>query len=174
MSRSWMVLFLALHAPVLVCAQSSADETTLRALIVAHAQASAAGNLRGLVDIYSLDADMISSGGVVTHGRDAIEAYYRQQLAGASAKSGRHHTHPPESIRIRFVTSDVALIDLPSRSVGGRGADGVSLPDSEVMLITVWRKEKAGWLVVSQRALPRPASSPASRPLPDVALLLGR
>ena len=164
MRKSWMVLALALLAPVLLGAQASADETALRALIAAHERASAAADLRGLVDVYSPDADMISASGVVTHGRDAIEAYYRQQLAGASARSGRHHTHPSESIRIRFVTSDVALIDLPSRSVGGRGADGIPLADSELTLLTVWRKGAEGWLVVSQRALPVAPSSSTSRP----------
>jgi uncharacterized protein (TIGR02246 family) len=159
-----MVLVLALHVTGLAGAQSPADDTALRALIAAHERASAAGELRGLVDDYSLDADMISSSGVVTHGRDAIEAYYRQQLASASAQSGRHHTHPSEGIRIRFVTSDVALIDLPSRSVGGRGPDGLPLGDSEVTLLTVWRKGTTGWLVVSQRALPAAPSSPPSRP----------
>ena len=96
---------------------------------------------------------MISGAGAIVRGRDAIEAYYRQQIASASARSGRHHTHPPEAIRIRFVTPDVALIDLPSRSVGGQNAAGQPLSPSELTLITVWRKEAGAWLVVSQRAL---------------------
>ena len=75
---------------------------------------------------------MISGAGAIVRGRDAIEAYYRQQIASASARSGRHHTHPPEAIRIRFVTPDVALIDLPSRSVGGQDAAGQPLSPSEL------------------------------------------
>lgn len=135
-------------------AQPAQEEAVLRALIAAHEHASVSGDLRGLVDVYSLDAELVSATGVVTRGRDAIEASYRQQLAGAAAKSGRHHTHPPDGIRIRFVTPEVALIDLPSRNVGGRTADGAEMPPNEVTLITVWRKTGGTWLVVSQRALP--------------------
>lgn len=151
-------LALAMIAVLALAGQASAqpahDETVLRALIAAHERASATGDLRGLVDVYSADAEIVSASGAVTRGRDAIEASYRQQLAGALAKSGRHHTHPSDGIRIRFVTPDVALIDLPSRNVGGRAADGVEMPPNEVLLVTVWRKTGGTWLVVSQRALP--------------------
>lgn len=137
--------------------QGGDDETALRQAIAAHEHASASNNLRGLVDVYSPDAEMISGSGAVTRGRDAIEAYYSRQLASASARSGRHHTHPAEAIRIRFVTPDVALIDLPSRSVGGQDAAGQPMAPMELMLITVWRKQAGAWFVVSQRALPSPA-----------------
>ena len=138
--------------------QTESAEASLRSLIAAHERASAENDLRGLVDVYSLDAEMISGAGTIVQGRDAIEAYYRKQIGSASARSGRHHTHPPEAIRIRFVTSDVALIDLPSRSVGGQDAAGQPLAPSELTLMTVWRKEAGAWLVVSQRALPTPVS----------------
>lgn len=139
---------------LLLPAQSTADETALRERIAAHERASAANDLRGLVDVYSVDAEMIAANGAITKGRPAIEEFYRRQITGEPAKSGRHHTHPADGIRIRFVSPDVALIDLPSRSIGGRGADGQPLAASEITLITVWRKIDNQWLVVSQRALP--------------------
>ena len=152
------VLFLAI--PLAAFAQSAADEAALREAIAAHERASAANDLRGLTDVYSLDAEMISATGTITKGRDAIEGVYRRQIEGEAAKSGRHHTHPVDGIRIRFVTPDVALIDLPSRSIGGRGADGQPMSPAESTLITVWRKIGKQWLVVSQRALPAPPRTP--------------
>lgn len=137
-----------------VTGQMPGDEAALRKAIAAHAHASATNDLRGLVDVYSPDAEMISASGAVTRGRNAIEAYYSQQISSASARTGRHHTHPVEAIRIRFVTPDVALIDLPSRSVGGLDAAGQPMAPTELMLITVWRKQAGAWFVVSQRALP--------------------
>ncbi len=151
--RIALAIIVLLMLPPGASAQPAPEEAVLRALIAAHEHASATGDLRGLVDVYSADAEMVSATGVVTRGRDAIETSYRQQLAGAAAKSGRHHTHPPDGIRIRFVTPEVALIDLPSRNVGGRTADGAEMPPNEVTLITVWRKTGATWLVVSQRAM---------------------
>ena len=79
--------------------QTDAAEASLRSRIAAHERASAQNDLRGLVDVYSLDAEMISGAG---------------------------------AIRIRFVTPDVALIDLPSRSVGGQDAAGQPLTPSEL------------------------------------------
>lgn len=155
-----IVLAIPLH-PVL--AQPPVEEAALREQIAAHERASAKGDLRGLVDVYSEDAEMIGTNGAVTRGRAAIEAYYSRQLASASAKSGRHHTHPSGSIRIRFITPDVALIDLPSRSVGGQTADGQPIPDAEITLLTVWRKTPQGWQVMSQRALPAVPSAVAPK-----------
>ena len=131
--KSRMLRFAIVSAIILVSGQSlqgqaNSDEAALRNLIAAHEKASAENDLRGLVDVYSPDAEMISGSGNVVRGREAIEAYYRQQLASASARSGRHHTHPSEAIRIRFVTADVALVDLPSRSVGGVNAEDPLAP----------------------------------------------
>lgn len=157
---SAVAVLIMLTIPALLATQAAGDETALRERIAAHERASAANDLRGLVDVYSLDAEMISASGAVTKGRDAIEEFYRRQIASPSAKSGRHHVHPAEGIRIRFVSPEVALIDLPSRSIGGLGADGQPLPASEITLITVWRKIGTEWLVVSQRALPAPPRTP--------------
>lgn len=173
-----LLRFTLIAVAVVVCgrpvqSQTDSAEASLRSRIAAHERASAQNDLRGLVDVYSVDAEMISGAGAIVRGRYAIEAYYRHQIASASARSGRHHTHPPEAIRIRFVTPDVALIDLPSRSVGGQDAAGQPLSPSELTLITVWRKEAGTWLVVSQRALPVPVSARqrtwASRPPPPDA-----
>src|SRR5690349_15270919 len=101
---------LVLSVPITVRAQQSADEARLRALIAAHQLASERGDLRGLVDIYAPDAEVFSASGKVSRGRAAIEADYRNTLASAASQSGRHHTHPPDSIQIRFLTPDVALI----------------------------------------------------------------
>lgn len=149
-----IAIIVALMLPSITSAQPAQEEAALRSVIAAHEHASMIGDLRGLVDAYAADAEIVSASGAVTRGRDAIETMYRQQLAGAAAKSGRHHTHPADGIHIRFVTPDVALIDLPSRNVGGRTADGAEMPPSEVSLITVWRKTGGNWLVVSQRAMP--------------------
>lgn len=138
----------------ILAAQPSSDEAKLRELIRAHQRASESGDLRGLADIYAPDADTVSSTGKVTHGRDAIEADYRSLLQSASSRSGRHHTHPEDSIRIVFVTPDVALIEVASVNVGGTESPGKPMADSRAQLVTVWRKRAGEWLVVYQRIVP--------------------
>lgn len=140
--------------------QSIDDEAQLRERIAAHQVASESGDLRGLVDIYAMDAQTVSAGGQVVQGRDAIEASYRASLASAVTQSGRHHTHPPESIRIQFVTPEVALVEVASVNVGGTDRAGQPLPESRVQLVTVWRQRAGEWLVVYQRALATPPVGP--------------
>jgi len=133
---------------------AQSDEAVLRGLIAKHQLASEHGDLRGLVDIYAVDAETITAAGRISKGRDAIEADYRATLASASSKSGRHHTHPPDSIAIQFVTPDVALIEVDSVNVGGTDAAGAPAADARSRLMTIWRKQKGEWLVVYQRVLP--------------------
>ena len=143
--------------------QASPDEVQLRQRIAAHQVASEHGDLRGLVDLYASDAQTVSSSGQVTRGRDEIEASYRAQLATPATRSGRHHTHPPESIRIEFVTPEVAVVEVASVNVGGTDGTGKALADAPVQLITVWRKRAGEWLVVYQRTVPaRSPSAPAA------------
>lgn len=152
------IVCLLVNAAALSGQQSSADEAQLRQRIAAHQVASEHRDLRGLVDIYATDAQTVSLSGKVLRGRDAIEADYRASLMSASSRSGRHHTHPPESVRIEFITPEVALIEVASVNVGGTDTGGAPLGDSRVQLVTIWRKRAGDWLVVYQRALPIPPS----------------
>lgn len=159
-TRTISVLIVCLIAatPVLQGQQSQVEEEQLRNLIAEHQRASERGDLRGLVDIYATDAQTVSLSGKVLRGRDAIEADYRALLASAASRSGRHHTHPRESVRIEFVTSDVALIEVGSVNLGGTDAAGTPLAESRVQLVTIWRKRADRWLVVYQRAVPAPSA----------------
>lgn len=147
------IVCLLAGAPAL-SGQQPGDDAQLRQRIAAHQLASERGDLRGLVDIYATEAQTISLSGKVLRGRDAIEADYRASLASPSSRSGRHHTHPTDSIRIEFITPDVALVDVASVTVGGTDATGTLMAESRVQLVTIWRKRSGAWLVVYQRALP--------------------
>lgn len=155
---SALVVCLFAAASLLQGQPSQSDEAQLRQRIAAHQLASERGDLRGLADIYATDAQTVTSSGKVTRGRDAIEADYRATLTTASSRSGRHHTHPADSVRIEFVTPDVALIEVASVNVGGTDAAGAPMADSRVQLVTIWRKRAGEWLVVYQRTVPAPAA----------------
>jgi len=151
------IVCVLLRAAMLSAQQSPADEAILRQRIAAHQLASEHGDIRGLVDIYAPDAQTVALTGKVLRGPEAIEADYRASLLTATSRSGRHHTHPPDSIRIEFVTPDVAIIEVASVNVGGVDAAGAPLAEARAQLVTVWRKRAGEWLVVYQRVVPRPA-----------------
>lgn len=150
---------LALIVPsVADAAQIPADEAAIRTRIASHGQASAAGDARALSEVYADDAELVSGNGSVTRGRQAIDDLWKRDVAAGAARGGRHHMHPPETVQIRFVTSDVALVDVGSRALGGTDSTGTALPPSDASLFTIWRKNEGVWRVIYQRALPAPQS----------------
>lgn len=156
---------LALVALPLLTAQAfaqapSTDEARIHSLIAAHQQASERSDLRGLVDLYAADAELVFTTGRIVRGHDAIEAYYRASLETPTARSGRHHTHPTETIKIRLITPDVAPVDVESVNVGGMDSTGTTLPAARSLLATVWRKQSGAWTVVQQRSIAAPRVAP--------------
>jgi uncharacterized protein (TIGR02246 family) len=136
-------------------AQTPADEAAIRARIAAHGTAAAAGDAHALAEVYADDAELVSADGSAVRGRKAIDELWKQEVADGAAQGGRYHMHPPETIRVRFVSPDVAIVDVGSRSLGGRDSTGATLPTRDGALLTVWRKERGTWRVVYQRSLPK-------------------
>jgi uncharacterized protein (TIGR02246 family) len=155
------MLVLAILIPAAsAAAQTVGDDAAIRARIAAHGQASAAGDARALSEVYADDAELVSPNGNITRGRAAIDEVWKRDVAAGAARGGRHHMHPPESIRIRFVSPDVAIVDVGSRTLGGVDSTGAALASSEASLLTVWRKTRGDWRVVYQRLLPaRPTTT---------------
>jgi hypothetical protein len=65
------------------------------------------------------DADSRRADGRILSGRVEIEKRYRDVMSGGPARIA--HAHPTETLRIRFLQSDVAFVDVDSTSVAGQG-----------------------------------------------------
>ncbi len=126
------------------------DEQEIRRLIASHAAASHQGDLHGLVSVYHADADVRYSDGTVLRGRAELEKSYRQALS--SDPNGLAHSHPAETIHIRFLRPDVAFVDVESVSGGGADQAGASEPVSRTPLFVVFTKEQGKWGVAVQRS----------------------
>jgi hypothetical protein len=61
-----LAVILAVSAAQKIQSQTPADEEVLKNRIATHERASAENDLRGLVDVYSRDAEMISASGAIT------------------------------------------------------------------------------------------------------------
>jgi len=130
--------------------QSAADdEQEIRRLIASHAAASQRGDVGALVAVYHADADVRYSDGTVLRGREQIEKSYRDALS--TEPSGLAHSHPPETIHIRFLRPDVAFVDVESVSVGA-GQAGTAKSPSRTPLFVVFTKEQGKWAVAIQRS----------------------
>lgn len=91
---------------------TSEDEKVIRNLIAEHAAASQTGNFDGLVGGYREDSDVRWADGVLMEGLTEIHSLYREVLSNGAQTMA--HRHPTETIRIRFLSEDVAFVDIDS------------------------------------------------------------
>lgn len=134
----------------------SDDEQRIRELVARHSAASQAGDFAGLVSGYRADSDVRYSDGVLLDGQPAIEQHYRNVLSrGPRAMA---HTHPEDSIRIRFLREDVAFVDVDSLTDGGTDKDGVARKERRVPFFVVFTKVGGEWGVAIERMVRRCAN----------------
>jgi uncharacterized protein (TIGR02246 family) len=152
------VLLLHLSLASIVRAQTTQDEHAIRTIIQAHATAWNNRDPVAAAAILMPDGVWITSTGNVLRGRAAVERAHRQWLADDSAQGGSTHSHPPETIRIRFLRPDVAVADLEGQNVGGRARDGTPLPPRRYPLFVVVSKYEGQWRIAEVRNTVGPRS----------------
>ncbi|MEO5717579.1 MAG: hypothetical protein ABIR29_03295 [Chthoniobacterales bacterium] len=96
-----------------------ADQQAIRQLIEKHASSARKDGVDGMVSTMHADADARLDDGRFLVGRAENAKFYREIAAGGPHRLA--HRHPPKSIRIRFLTPDVAFVDVDSVSVSGSG-----------------------------------------------------
>ncbi len=96
-----------------------ADEQSIRQLIEQHASSARKDDVAGMVSTMHADAVTRLDDGRLLVGRAANAKFLQDIVAGGPHRLA--HRHPPESIRIRFLTADVAFVDVNSVSVSGSG-----------------------------------------------------
>jgi hypothetical protein len=96
-----------------------ADVQVIRQLVAAHASSAQKDDVDGMVATQHEDVDERLDDGHHLVGRAAVAKFYSSIVS-----SGPHrlaHIHPPESIKIRFLTPEVAFVDVESTSMTGSG-----------------------------------------------------
>ena len=147
---------LLMGGPQTVLAQTTADTQAIRNLIQAHATAWNHRDAKAAVAILTPDAVWITSTGAVLRGRAEIERVHVQWLAEDSASGGSTHSHPLESITIRFLRPDVAVADLESQFVARPGADGKTPAPDRSLLFVALTKDAGTWHMADVRNTGKP------------------
>ena len=137
-----------------------ADSQAIRSLIQAHATAWNRGDAKAAAAIMTPDAVWITSSGATLRGRAEVERAHLQWLAEDSAAGGSKHTHPPESVTIRFLREDVAVADLGSRYVTlPKPGEQAPAPQTSFLFIAL-TKDAGHWHIAQVRNTIRHAPSP--------------
>lgn len=128
-------------------AQSSEDEATLRRLTAEQVSAWNAGSGKGYADHVGTDVSFTNLFGMVMYGRAAFEQRHTEILSTFYKGTTKSHVIR----RIRFVTPDVAIVDIDNEVRGVRSMPkGITVPKDGVVktqLMEIFVKRDGRWLV---------------------------
>jgi len=125
---------------------TSSNEAEVRQLLENREKAWEKQDLVGLVASFSEDSDYLDSTGVITTGRAAIEARYREIFASARYKNSRSIQ---KIIKIRFIRYDTAVVWAEWTLSGLRSSDDLPLPDRKGISTLVIVKKENDWKIAS-------------------------
>lgn len=125
----------------------SAAETEIRALVAAQASAWDAGDAKGYAKDVSPDVSFTNLFGMVMYGAPAFIERHQQILATFYKGTTKHH----QIRRVRFVTPDVAIVDIDNEVRGVKAMPaGISVPPDGVVktqLMEVFARRGGRWWI---------------------------
>jgi uncharacterized protein (TIGR02246 family) len=98
---------------------------------------------------FTEDADLIGTTGQVSKGREAIEQTFTQEHSTVYTKSqaNRHISN------IRFVSSDVIIVNGGFEVTDVISVEGKPLPDISGLFTYIWKWVKGEWLIAAYRSM---------------------
>ncbi len=145
-------------AAVLISAVGFAKESNeqqIRARTDAFAEAWNKHDTAAMTAFWSFDGDLINPSGRRAKGMTEIQKLFTEEHSAAMKQS----TYKTNSMSIRFIEPDLALVDSDVELSGVAAPDGTTAT-IKPHVVTLWRKSGGQWWVVSARAynyLPPPA-----------------
>ena len=128
-------------------AQDAASEAPIRAIVAAQASAWDAGDGNAYARDLAPEASFTNLFGMVMYGAPAFAERHRQILATFYKGTTKHHAIR----RIRFVTPDVALVDIDNEVRGVKAMPaGIAVPPDGVIrtqLMEVFVRRNGRWWV---------------------------
>jgi uncharacterized protein (TIGR02246 family) len=128
-------------------ARATADETAIRAIVADQAAAWTAGDARRYAGRLAPDAAFTNLFGMVMYGAPAFEKRHADILATFYKGTTKHHAIR----RIRFITPDVAIVDIDNEVRGVKTMPaGIAVPADGVIrtqLMEVFVRRDGGWWV---------------------------
>jgi uncharacterized protein (TIGR02246 family) len=131
---------------------SPSDQTAIAALWTEYGSALGAGDVESVAALYTPDGDMIAVDGTHAIGREAIAAYYREQLAGRFRGASLQDV---EFVPPRRLGADAALMNASWM------VHGLEPAPFRVRTTFVVRRAASGWRFAAVRFAAARTSSPA-------------
>ncbi len=135
---------------------SDADSAAIKKAVAAFSDAFNHHDPHAVVMRYVEDGDFSGLSGTVSHGSKELQEHYTSVFTGAL-----RNVHSTFAVtRIRFITPDIAGVDLTWSAAGAFAADGSVSPVRNGLINLVMTKHNGQWLITlyHESELPAPAS----------------
>jgi uncharacterized protein (TIGR02246 family) len=125
-------------------------EKSVENIIKSHVEAWKAQDAKALAQLFAEDGERIDTNGVKTEGRKQIEEAYGKTLQTGQL---RDSSHTITSKKVRFITDDVAIVDVNWLAKGIRDNQGKTVADRSGSTLLILKHRTDTWEIVSLRAL---------------------
>jgi uncharacterized protein (TIGR02246 family) len=144
---STVVLVLLAAAPMGLAAQDQASEGEIRKIVASQVAAWNAGNGDAYAEHLAPDASFTNIFGMVMYGRQAFVKRHVEILGTFYKGTTKHHSVR----RIRFITTDVALVDIDNEVRGVKAMPGRAIVPADgvvkTQLMEVFVRREGRWWV---------------------------
>jgi len=148
MSWNGLLLLLVLcFATAAAPAVRPTDDDAIRPMVADAIRRLNQGDLTAIREYWDENADYVGIDGQFIHGRQAMEAFFAQLLkAGFGTETGTVE-------QVRFLASDLAIVDGSWTVTGARGEDGKPLPPIRGRGCEIVQKKRGRWRFVATREM---------------------
>jgi uncharacterized protein (TIGR02246 family) len=142
--RIWLIVLVFLVVPILPAhgTEDARDEAAVRELIDQLTAAYNRHDAKAVTALFESEADIVSIN--TYRGPAGIERFF-------SGMNGDPIESPSKTAPIRFLTHDVAIIDMDTELPGMRGSDGQPLPVMKFQASFIAKKVDDKWVFTALR-----------------------
>jgi uncharacterized protein (TIGR02246 family) len=119
------------------------EEAQIRQLALDAIEAWNRHDVRAFTRVYSDDAELTTVIGTTVRGRKAIHEHHAAIFATIFKKSRL----TPGEIRVRFLSSEIAVVNVRWEMTGALEWDGKEIPIRKGLLCWIVKRQREGWLV---------------------------
>jgi uncharacterized protein (TIGR02246 family) len=150
MSLAWNLLVLAALVLLGVVSSPAAranDESAIRQMVGDAVRRLNDGDLTAIDQFWDENADYVGIDGQFIHGRQAMREFFTQLLkAGAGTEAATIE-------QVRFLTSDLAIVDGSWTITGAKDGNGNALPPIRGRGCEIVQKKRGRWRFVATREM---------------------
>jgi uncharacterized protein (TIGR02246 family) len=154
MKRSFLILPLLLTLiSTSVSGQTSEDKSTpsqeadnnaIKQVLTDFVEAWNHHDAKAFSMVFTEDADFTNVRGMSAHGRTEVEKMHAPRFATNFKDSNQKMTET----KIRFITSDIAAVDVHWEMTGAKGPDGQEIPLRKGLVNLIMRHSSGRWLIL--------------------------